>query len=281
MGAKPFQVRSHYHLIYGPDWHEYEDSHNINPELLQRMRLLVDYLLEHDMVTGNIRFNEGLRSPKRAHRMSTSWFLRQPDGTKPSKIPLENLRTLPGGKDLDGNPWYDPKWDSQLVPFGLPPESPKDIVYTDASLNIVWNLIRKRAEQIQPQNAIAAEGYAVGDRHILPNVHPTISNHVGGNAIDCTIPWRRGVEVLKYAGDSLTPPNPWGLTDTHPIARLSITDGGTEHGLYDQAANFVIAHFGLCRPVNRYNPQTHKGVEPWHFQLSPTRKPLQQIHRSH
>jgi len=281
MGAKPFQVRPHYHLIYGPDWHEHEDGHSINSELLQRIKLLVDYLFEHQMVTGNIRFNEGVRSPRRAHIMSTSWFLRQSEGQEPSKIPLRNLRALPGGRDLDGNPWYDPKWDSLLVAFGLPPESPKDIVFTDESLNVVWNLIRKRAEEIKPQNALAAEGYAFGDDHILPNVYPTISNHVGGNAIDCTIPWRRGAEVVKYAGNRLTPPNPWGLVDTHPVAKMYVTDGGTEHGLNDPAANFVVAHFGLCRPVNRCNPKTCKGVEPWHFQLDPYRKPLYQIHRSH
>src|SRR5208283_403385 len=102
MGAKPFQVRPHYQLIYGPDWHEHEDGRSINSELLQRMRLLVDYLFEHQMVTGNIRFNEGVRSPRRAHIMSTSWFLRQPEGQEPSKIPLGNNPKT--GKGVE--PWH-------------------------------------------------------------------------------------------------------------------------------------------------------------------------------
>ena len=281
---KPLHVRSPYKLIYGPDWHNPEDGQSLNLELLQRMNLLVQYLLEHDMVTSNIRFNEGVRSRKRAHRMSTSWFLRQPDGPRPSKIPLKNLQALHGGKDLDGNKWYDKDWEKMLELHGLPPdalngrvnveESKKEVArINESNLRFLWEKIQKNAEAIEPQSAIAAEGYAVGDPHILPNVHPVISNHVGGNAIDCTIPWKPGVLVRKYANGDLEPPKGFGEYDMQ-FTSLFITNGGTTGGLNDLAANFVVAHFGLCRPVNKVNPKTGKGAEPWHFQLAPDRRPL-------
>jgi len=275
---KPFQVKvpSHYRLIYGPDWHEHEGGQSISQELLQRVMALVDYLLGHDMVTGNIRFNEGVRSRQRAHQMSTSWFLRQPHGTEPSKIPLENLRALPGGNDLDGNQWYDPHWDSLLQLSGLPPDSVKELrLIKERNLQDVWRLIQQRAYDINPQFALAAEGYSINDPHILPNVHPKVSNHVGGNAIDCTIPWKMGVEVVKYGTGGLEKPSPWGMYDSHPIAKFVIVDGG----LHDVAANCLIEHFGLCRPV-KDDPITHKGGETWHFQLADIRRPLSRTNYS-
>lgn len=268
---KPFQVkaRSHYRLIYGPDWHEHEDGQNINQELLQRVMALVHHLLYNDMVTENIRFNEGLRSRQRAHQMSTSWFLRQPHGTEPSKIPFEKLRALRDGKDLDGNQWYDPHWNTYLERGGLPPDSVADLHLNEASdLAFVWSLIKERALEINPQSALAAEGYPTNDPHILPNVHPTISNHVGGNAIDCSIRWKMGAVVKKYSTGSLEPPNPWGMYDMQ-FSKLVVVDGG----LHDAAANCVIDCYGLCRPV-KDDPQTHKGGETWHFQLAPSRRPL-------
>jgi hypothetical protein len=250
-----------YRIIYGPTWHEHEDGQSVNWELLQRLRALTVDLIGDDLVTDNIRFNEGVRSRKRAHRMSTSWFLRQPDGPRPSKIPLENLRALPGGKDLDGNQWYDPSWNSLLEVWPpLPPDDPRDITFTDKSAEKVWNLIRQRAYQIEPQNALAAEGYPVTDPRILPNVHPVVSNHVEGNAIDCTIRWKRGAQVwLHLPGGGL-----------YTSSSYIITDGG----LNDAGANFAIEQYGLCRPV------TGKHAEPWHFQLAKHRRPLSPKYRS-
>ena len=60
--------------------------------------------------------------------MSTSWFLRQPDGPRPSKIPLTNLQAPPGGKDLDGNKWYDKDWEKEMEMHGLPPDVLNDRV---------------------------------------------------------------------------------------------------------------------------------------------------------
>jgi hypothetical protein len=212
------------------------------------------------MVTGDILLNEGLRSRQRAHKMSTSWFLCQ----NPSKIPLANLRALPGGKDLDGNQWYDPHWENLLQLRGLPPDSAEGLrLLKQSHLDDLWAEIRKRAREIKPQDALAAEGYPLADGHILPNVHPTISNHVGGNAIDCHIPWKPGAVVIKYLNGSLEKPvrNPWLVDDTHPIGTFTVHEGG----LHDDAANCAIEYFGLCRPVMS---------EIWHFQLAANRRPL-------
>ena len=66
--VKPVKVSPHFRITNGKEWHEQENGQSINPELFERVKALAHYLLSHDMVTGDIVFNEGVRSRQRATR---------------------------------------------------------------------------------------------------------------------------------------------------------------------------------------------------------------------
>jgi peptidoglycan hydrolase-like protein with peptidoglycan-binding domain len=213
---------SQFKIVRGANFKTADDGAHLDPELLRRVTEFAQYLIDHDYVTGDIVFTQGVRNRKTAHRWSTSWNIRK------GRVPLKNLQDLDDGKDLDGNQWYDAAWEEGLA------TDPNEHL-TKESLQKLWAKIKANAKQYYSSDAIAAEGYPTTDDHIKPNVHPVVSNHVGGNAMDVSIPWRSGAAV----------------------GTVAILEGQTT----DQAANALIARFGLSRPVPS---------EKWHIQLAAT-----------
>jgi hypothetical protein len=209
-------------IVHGGNFKATDDGKHLNPMLLQKVTALCQHLIDSDLVTANIVFTQGVRHPKTAHKWSTSWNIRK------GRVPLKDLQDLAGGKDRDGNRWYDTAWEEGLAKDAkghLPKEG----------LTKLWTKIKANALTYYDSNAIAAEGYATTDDHIKPNVHPVVSNHVGGNAMDVSIPWKAGAQV----GDQ------------------AVIDGKTS----DTVANSLVTQFGLSRPI---------ATEKWHFQLAQT-----------
>jgi hypothetical protein len=139
------------------------DGVKLDPALDAQVTALVQHLIDNYMVTGDVVFNGigGVRSPRTAHKNSTAYEIRK--GT----VSLEALKALEGGKDLDGNVWYEDGW-------------------TEAEA-------KAKAERVW-DGPEAHEGYPVGDRRRLPNglEAPKMSEHCTGEAMDVTIPWRDG-----------------------------------------------------------------------------------------
>ena len=135
------------------------------------------------------------------------------------------LQALKDGQDKDGNLWYDKAWEEGL-------ERDKSGHLTKAAQTALWKKIDQNARAFYDSNAVAAEGYKTTDERIKPNVHPKVSNHISGNAMDVSIPWKEKAKV----------------------GSLTISNGQND----DKAANHLVQKFGLSRPVQS---------EKWHFQL--------------
>jgi hypothetical protein len=148
-----------FQIVNGPNFHQTLEGVTLNATLLANVTALSQHLIQNNLVTGNITFNQGVRSPAVAHRWSTAWSIRN------NLVPLVDLQALPEGRDLDGNLWYQPGW-----------------TMNDAIQNAttIWN------------GAEAAGGYPLGDPRRAPNTHPGVSRHTTGNAMDVTIPWANG-----------------------------------------------------------------------------------------
>lgn len=209
-------------IVHGANYKEVDGSIGLNPELIRRVNALCNYLIENDALTGNIVFTQGVRAPATAHKWSTSWNIRK------GRVPLKNLQDLTDGKDEDGNKWYDKAWEDGLA-------RDKSGALTKESTAKLWVKIKENSKKYYSSDAVAAEGYKTSDSRIKPNVHPVTSNHITGNAMDVSIPWKAGVKL-----DGKT-----------------IIDGKNT----DQAANHQVAKFALSRPVP---------TEMWHFQLDTT-----------
>lgn len=213
-------------IVYGANFKTHDDGEFLDTDLLDAVTKFCQHLIDNDLVTGNIVFNQGVRARATAHRWSTSWNLRRRLNKR--AVLLKNLQELEDGKDLDGNQWYDPAWEE-----GLDKDSHGR--FTKESLKQLWDKIEENAKDLYSSNAIAAEGYALKDKRSKPNIHPVVSNHVGGHAMDVSIPWKIGALI----GDQ------------------RITSGETD----DPAVQALVEEFGLSRPVPS---------ERWHFQLATT-----------
>lgn len=176
----------------------------------------------------NIKFtcSDDVRPAKTAHIISTAYHIYQRGG-----ITLDDLRTLPDGKDIDGNVWYKKAWEK---------DSDDEEVWEKARDN-AFEIAKKQGsgyvnERLIRSNTIncAYEGYDNNDPHRLPNeTDVPVSSHVRGAAVDV-----RGVEWNEFGG-------PWS-----PKAKR------------------FIGSFGLYRPYNDKS-KTYCIEEPWHFELSP------------
>ncbi len=203
--------------------------YTLNPQLLDQVMQLVSYTVAQNLVD-SVLINEGLRDPAKAHRWSTAWSIRH------DRVPLSALRALPGGKDKDGNLWYDPAWE-----VGLPKKANGQL--TPKGRDMLWAKIKANAAVVDGRknpDAIAAEGYAVDDPFHAPNTYTKVSNHCIGLAMDVRFKWRAGAKVNGQA----------------------ITDGSQT----DAVVNDLIKTFGLKRPV-KGNPDKGVKPEPWHFEL--------------
>lgn len=145
-----------YRIIHGPRFVDNLEGVPLKAELLAAVTRLCNHLIQNHLVRGNITFNDGVRSPARAHLWSTAWSIQH------DRVPMANLRALPEGKDQDGNLWYQPKDTLEQV---------------KARAARYWS------------GAQAAEGYPRGDARRNPNTYRTVSNHCMGNALDASIPW--------------------------------------------------------------------------------------------
>ncbi|MCZ7358032.1 MAG: DUF2341 domain-containing protein [Candidatus Methanoperedens sp.] len=159
-----------YRIVYDPEFFFELDGVQLSPTLYNHVKSLSDYLLINHLVSGNIKFGEGVRSPKKAHLWSTAWSILN------NRVPIENLRAHP--VDEDGNLWYKPEW--------------KIFDLIDQYVLIRQNAISKYVGNEAAKGNEAAEGYKIGDSHRAPNTYPGVSNHCSGNAMDVTIPWRSG-----------------------------------------------------------------------------------------
>jgi hypothetical protein len=167
-------------------------------------------LLDIGAADGNIKFNQGVRSPKTAHQWSTAWNIRK------EKVELPALQALAEGTDLDGNKWYDPSWENGLA------KTDKG-AFTAGALKQLWSNIFANAATFYGSDAIAAEGYRLNDPRIKPNAHKAVSNHIDGRAMDVAIPWKSGGNFFGR----------------------KIMNGKTS----DQVANRIVVAFSLSRPV--------------------------------
>lgn len=111
------------------------------------------------------------RSAALAHRWSTAHAIAA------GRISLGVLRALPGGRDLDGNRWYDRGWDTAGGHDGL-------------AASTVPAVVANAVELGPPDMAFANEGYAADDPRRHPNVSDVmLSAHVTGRAIDLNVAW--------------------------------------------------------------------------------------------
>ncbi|KAB2899720.1 MAG: hypothetical protein F9K40_10000 [Kofleriaceae bacterium] len=128
--------------------------------LMDKIHRLIEWAIYNDMVTDNIEFSWGVRSPKDAHKFNVAYEIRN------GGVSLAELQALPGGKDADGNLWYRPGDTLETVQ--------------------AWMVERGLG------NNPAASGYPRGDARRKPAIRGKlgISDHCSGHAVDVHIPWR-------------------------------------------------------------------------------------------
>jgi len=218
-------------IVLGKDFKATEDGVSVDSSLLEKVRQLTSRLIGRNLVTSDITLNEAIRSPQRAHRWSTARLILTSPASGSAAI-LRRLQALPGGRDADGNPWYDKDWEKGL-------SRTKAGALTTVAVKTLWAKVQANARSLVSDRsnptADAAEGYAPNDvlKRYLPNIARGVSNHVSGKAIDISIPWRKGAEM--YSG--------------------VVSTGETS----DKVASQIVAGFGLKRPVR---------LERWHFELA-------------
>lgn len=149
-----------YTVLSQPEFEMTSEGISINPTLYWNTRQLAQAVIDNNLANDDIRYSEGMRTPTKAHRWSTAYYIRK------EVITQDRLEALPGGKDLDGNLWWKTGWSqSQAI----------ENAYS------IWD------------GAKAYEGYKLGDPRRLPNVDATKSSqHCFGEAVDVKIRWRNG-----------------------------------------------------------------------------------------
>lgn len=159
--------KSRFHWSFGPGFHPALDGVALDGSLMAKVHALMEWAIHNDMVLGNIVIGSGMRSPKDAHFMCVRYEIAK-NGMK--RVPLANLQKLPGGRDHDGNLWYQPGWTRELV---------------IANAQAMYGKHSK--------GAVAAAGYDFGDDRRAPlelTSGPGVSRHCSGHAVDVDIPWR-------------------------------------------------------------------------------------------
>ncbi|HVV84378.1 MAG TPA: hypothetical protein VHE35_15025 [Kofleriaceae bacterium] len=153
-GASPhaWKFNSHFHPSV--------DGVALDGGLLAKIHRLIEWAIHNDMVTGDIVFSWGVRSPKDAHKFNVAYEIMQ------GHVSLHDLQALKGGKDHDHNVWYHP----------------------GETLADVQARVAARGLGKHP----AASGYPLGHEWRAParNGKMGISAHCSGRAVDVHIPWR-------------------------------------------------------------------------------------------
>lgn len=238
----PPPTKTKYTIKYNPATEKSEgfqvtmNDINLKQSLLDKMHNMANHALENDLVTGDIYFTYGMRSPGVAHKWSTAWSIRE------GKIGLSKLQTLENskgekGKDEDGNAWYQEGW---------------TMGQAQSNATNAWS------------GAQAAEGYPSGDQRKEPNNYSGVTRHATGLAIDAVFPWRdagevkdpKALEALKASIREKYKDN----TAKRDKA-LAEVDRFVARGSYSELAEKTVAQFGLVRPL------LHKtSTEDWHYE---------------
>lgn len=183
--------------------------------LMTKIHRLIEWAIYNDMVTGDIEFSWGVRSPRDAHKFNVAYEIRQGD-----HVTLEDLQALPNGEDAYGNKWYRPGDTLESVQ--------------------AWMVERGLG------NNPAASGYPKGEkRRPAHKGKMGISDHCSGHAVDVHIPWRArdGKGTDKWAWEEIY--HQFGLTrplhkDRSPKKKPEawhIEETGKELELGDSAAD--------------------------------------------
>lgn len=242
----PAPANTKYKITYNPPTEKSEgfqlilDGKKLQQSLLDKVSNMANFALENDLVTGNITFTSGVRSPKVAHRWSTAWSITQ------GKIGLNKLQELENsqgekGKDEDGNTWYQEGW--------------------------TMSQAKANANNMGPKKPppIAAEGY--DDEHAQekkPNNYSGVTRHATGLAIDAVFPWKASGEVknpqalaaLKESINKKYAKDPEKLE-----AALAEVDRFVARGSYSELAEKTVDQFGLQRPMLHSS-----STEDWHYE---------------
>ena len=152
------------------------DGVALDGSLMSKVHALMEWAIANDMVVGDIVIGSGMRPPKSAHYMCVRYELASLE--RRNNISMASLQALPGGRDEDGNKWYEPGWTKEQV-----------IEYAKQKL-------KDEGASGKP----AAAGYNFGDsrRHPLNlNAKPGVSRHCSGHAVDVDIPWRSDKDPKK------------------------------------------------------------------------------------
>lgn len=238
----PPPKKTKYKINYSPQTNSSEGFqttlNNITLEktLLDKMTNMANHALENDLVTGDIAFTYGMRSPSIAHKWSTAWSIRE------GKISLNTLKELENsagekGKDDDGNLWYKEGWTMSQA---------------KANATSIWS------------GAQAAEGYPSGDTRKEPNNYSGVTRHATGKAIDAVFPWNDTGGVKDQAAlDALksTISTKYANNETKKNAALGTVDKFLNRGSYSEIAATTVAEYDLKRPLLH-----SASTEDWHYE---------------
>ncbi len=209
---------------------------SLKQSLLDKMLNMATHALENDLVTGDIYFTYGMRSPGVAHKWSTAYSIRQ------GSVGLDTLKNLENsegeaGKDEDGNTWYQEGW---------------TMADAQANATSLWS------------GAQAAEGYDDNSDHKAPNNYPYVTRHATGLAIDAVFPWKdagkvKDPEALEALKASIRAKYKDNATKREKA--LAEVDRFVARGSYSELAETTVTQFGLVRPL------LHKtSTEDWHYE---------------
>ena len=171
------------------------EGNALNEDLIKRITLFHKFLVHKELVFGStVSASDGVRSAAEAHKWSTAYEIRQ------GNIPYSSLKALTDGKDVDQNQWYVASEDDVFKEVPLTPEElAAQTGSNDVTAQTTKTVIDEAAtmENLKVRAATfwagaqAAEGYSSSSAERKPNRSGVnISNHVSGNAMDITIPFK-------------------------------------------------------------------------------------------
>lgn len=173
-GRNPGQ--SKYKWRFSGDFMPALDGVSLAGSLMGKVQALMEWAIYNDMVLGDIVIGSGMRSPKAAHYLCVRY--EQANMDKNKNVTLAALQALPGGRDADGNKWYEPGWtETQAIEYA-----------------------QKKIKDAGASGKVAAAGYNPGDPRRAPlplNGKPGVSNHCSGHAVDVDIKWRSAEDPNK------------------------------------------------------------------------------------
>ena len=174
------------------------EGNTLNADLRQRLDVFYKFLQYQKLIfSGKVTASDGVRSASEAHRWSTAYNIRM------GNIGLSRLQQLTGGKDKDGNLWYNPTTDDVFKDVALSAaEVQAELEKQKADPNYKIKTTKKVLDETATMvnivaratgywdGALAAEGYPGNDERRLPNLTTVgVSNHITGNAVDITFPF--------------------------------------------------------------------------------------------